>query len=128
MDDFDYIGMVGVEKSNNQKLRTANTYNMPLIDKARLDDSGMPALFAVDYVPSKLIGFEQVLTSNDASATVHFFIDDYRFERVWTNPARYAELLGRFDACFTPDFSLYTDMPLPLQQWNIYRSRLIGAY
>ena len=27
---------------------------------------------------------------------------------------------------FTPDFSLYRDMPLAMKIWNIYRSRLIG--
>lgn len=26
----------------------------------------------------------------------------------------------------TPDFSLYTDMPIAMQVWNVYRSRLIG--
>lgn len=26
----------------------------------------------------------------------------------------------------TPDFSLYLDMPLPMQRWNVYRSRALG--
>ena len=28
----------------------------------------------------------------------------------------------------SPDFSLYTDMTMPTKIWNVYRSRLIGAY
>lgn len=33
---------------------------------------------------------------------------------------------GMFDCVLTPDFSLYLDMPLAMQIWNVYRSRLIG--
>lgn len=30
-------------------------------------------------------------------------------------------------ACvLTPDFSLYIDMPVAMQVWNVYRSRLVG--
>lgn len=57
---------------------------------------------------------------------IHFFIDDYQFERIWKTPFSYIEMLRKFDCVLTPDFSLYTDMPLALQVWNVYRSRLIG--
>ena len=42
---------------------------------------------------------------------IHFFVDDYLFERVWNDPARYALLLSDFRAVMTPDFSLFTDYP-----------------
>lgn len=45
---------------------------------------------------------------------VHFFIDDYQFNRVWTPPDVYVEMLGRFQAVCTPDFSTYTDFPKAL--------------
>lgn len=57
-----------------------------------------------------------------------FFIDDYQFERLWNNPDKYLSLLQRFDCVLTPDFSLYMDMPLPMQQWNEYRRRALGNY
>ena len=31
-----------------------------------------------------------------------------------------------YECVFTPDFSLYMDMPMAMKIWNIYRSRLIG--
>ena len=59
---------------------------------------------------------------------VHFFIDDYLFERAWNDPARYALLLKDFQAVMTPDFSLFTDYPKSVQIYNHYRKHLLGAY
>ena len=57
---------------------------------------------------------------------MHFFLDDYQFERIWRQSERNIERLKNFDCVFTPDFSLYLDMPLAMKIWNVYRSRLIG--
>ena len=59
---------------------------------------------------------------------MHFFLDDYQFTRVWTEPDRYIPMLQRFKYVLTPDFSLYTDFPKPLQIYNHYRKHWIGAY
>lgn len=61
-------------------------------------------------------------------AAVHFFLDDYRFETVWARPERALEHLAKYRILLTPDFSLYADWPLVMQQWNIYRSRWCGRY
>ncbi len=58
----------------------------------------------------------------------HFFIDDYQFERVWARLAAYVDVLRGFDCAVTPDFSLYMDMPDPMQRWNRYRSQALGRY
>jgi hypothetical protein len=58
----------------------------------------------------------------------HFFLDDYRFERVWNRPSVYVPRLRQFPVVLTPDFSLYTDWPLSVNLWNIYRSRWLGRY
>lgn len=49
-----------------------------------------------------------------------------QFERIWQRPDFYIEKLLEFDSALAPDFSLYLDMPIAMQVWNIYRSRLIG--
>ncbi len=61
-------------------------------------------------------------------AAVHFFLDDYRFETVWARPERALEHLRKYRMLLTPDFSLYADWPLVMQQWNVYRSRWCGRY
>ena len=88
----------------------------------------MPTLEVADIAPERFIGFNEVKTfrRNRQSAGVHFFLDDYQFERVWTNPQRYISLLSEFAAVCSPDFSLYADMPVAMQIWNTYRSRAVG--
>ena len=55
------------------------------------------------------IGFNCAATDRKrAGHGVHFFMDDYIFERTWHDPRRYALLLSEFKAVMTPDFSLYT--------------------
>lgn len=59
---------------------------------------------------------------------VHFFLDDYQFNRVWTQPDTYVNMLRRFQAVMTPDFSTYTDFPKIIQIYNHYRKHWLGAY
>ena len=88
----------------------------------------MPIILPTDHTPKKLIAFNSVKTAKDTDFCVHFFIDDYQFERLWRQPERYINRLRQFDSVLTPDFSLYTDMSIATQIWNVYRSRLIGQF
>ncbi len=54
---------------------------------------------------------------------LHFFTDDYRFEPIWKEPARYKLAMQRAACVLSPDFSLFADMPRALQIWQTYRSR-----
>lgn len=65
---------------------------------------------------------------NRSAHGIHFFVDDYLFERVWKDPARYALLLSEFRAVMTPDFSLFTDYPFPVQLYNHWRKHMLSAY
>ena len=78
------------------------------------------------FIPPRLIDFSQALTSKDFESGIHFYIDDIRFERFWRSPQRYLPILKKFSCVFSPDFSLYRDMPLAMKIWNVYRSRLLG--
>nr|WP_281421165.1 DUF4417 domain-containing protein [Gordonibacter massiliensis (ex Traore et al. 2017)] len=88
----------------------------------------MPIMKGCMARPKKLLGFNYAKTAKDCACAVHFFIDDYQFERVWNSPEKYLELLKRFDCVLTPDFSCYMDMPLPMQRWNEYRRRALGNW
>lgn len=113
----------------NERFRTFTALNFQLYDPS--NTSGyfqFPKLEPTDWIPEDLIGFNYVLNKPDYTKGVHFFLDDYQFERVWNNPDRYIDKLEKFDCVLTPDFSLYTDMPFAMQIWNVYRSRLIGSY
>lgn len=118
-DDDGYYG--------DERERTYEKVNLSDFDPYRADGKwDIPHLKATRHVPKDLISFNYVLNTDAFDKGVHFYIDDYQFERLWTNPHQYIDRLRKFDCCLTPDFSMYLDMPLAMQVWNVYRSRLIG--
>ena len=96
------------------------------------NEYGLPDLAPVprSAVPDWLVPYRQRLRSGAglAAGAVHFFLDDYRFETVWSRPRKALQYHAHFQTLLTPDFSLYRDWPLALQLWNIYRSRWCGAF
>lgn len=91
---------------------------------------GIPDLPVADFVPSKLLAYSDkgATAHHDPSAAVHFFLDDYRFETMWTKPQRGLSRVMRVGAALTPDFSLWRDMPLALQLFQVYRARWVGLW
>ena len=113
--------------TEHHRLTTDRAYNLHFNDIERtVGYYQIPIIKNDDYIPKKLIGFNYAMTSKDKDTGIHFYIDDYQFERIWTSPERYAEILSDYDCMVTPDFSLYLDMPRAMKIWNVYRARLIG--
>jgi len=109
--------------------RTIKKYNLDLFDHTKVTGYfEIPYLEPVDYIPKKLMGFNYAMSSKAVDVGIHFFLDDYQFERVWSRPQNYTEILKRFDCVLTLDFSLYTDMSVAQMIYNVYRSRLVGQY
>ncbi|MDR3360864.1 MAG: DUF4417 domain-containing protein [Bifidobacteriaceae bacterium] len=94
-------------------------FDMPIIRRQplALDDLG-------------LIRFSSVVRdeTEDLDATVHFFEPDERFDEVWKNPDAYLDELGQYRQVMSPDFSLFTTMPIAEQFLNTFRSRWCGWY
>ena len=113
----------------NERERTNEAYNLELFDSEKCDGKyQMPIIENDNYIPKDLIGFNYAKTSEIKDVGIHFYLDDYQFERIWNNPSEYIEILGEYKCILSPDFSLYMDMPLSMKIWNVYRSRLIGQY
>ena len=111
----------------DERERTNSAYNLADYDPERVTGFyDIPVLEPCYYVPEDLIGFNYVLTTKRRDAGVHFFIDDYQFERIWNAPYTYIDKLAEFPCVLTPDFSLYLDMPMAMKVWNVYRSRQVG--
>lgn len=128
LDIPDLKGLEDDEDKENERIRTANAYNLLAFDAERAAGFyQMPMLQACKGIPKKLIGFNYVMSIEPQKGMgVHFYIDDYQFERVWNDPETNIDKLLNFDFCLTPDFSLYMDMPMAMKVWNVYRSRLVG--
>jgi len=87
---------------------------------------GIPFLGAGKFVETEFLPFNVVTKS--AGFGVHCFVYDYYLERIWKRPEVYVKYLREAEIFFTPDFSLYTDIPIVLQMFNVYRSRWVGRY
>lgn len=111
----------------NERVRTGDAYNLFDIDLKRTAGKwNMPIIKATSHVPEDLVSFNYVLSTDQYNKGVHFYIDDYQFERIWNRPHEYIAKLMPYDCVLTPDFSLYLEMPLAMQMWNVYRSKAIG--
>lgn len=111
--------------------RVSNILNL---DRAQFPGVGafdIPMLRPVYDLPpiKEWIGFNYVLSdTNPEGKAVHFFVDDYQFERVWAAPERYLDRLKRYVCIATPDFSPYGDTPLVCQMFNHYRKLWVGRW
>lgn len=93
-------------------------YNVPYINPVNIDVSDTP-----------MISFNYAMTEKHPENKIcHFFVDDYQFERIWYRPDTYVELLKKFKAVISPDFSIYTDFPDAVRIFNHYRTQWLGAY
>lgn len=89
----------------------------------------IPEIYPEIFLPCEFVGFNYAKGAKDRKEKgVHFFVDDYQFDRVWRDWKRYGDMLSEFGAVMTPDFSTYTDYPKALQIYNHYRKHFIGAY
>ncbi|MBO5283659.1 MAG: DUF4417 domain-containing protein [Lachnospiraceae bacterium] len=91
---------------------------------------GIPQIYPATYEGNcEFIPFNYAKSCKDReNKGVHFFIDDYQFNRLWTNIDCYVDMLSQFQYVMTPDFSTYTDFPRAIQIYNHYRKHWVGAY
>lgn len=114
----------------DERQRTNDAYNLGIAHRTEFTDNfwQMPIIFCDEVIPSDLIGFNYAKSSENKNTGIHFYVDDYQFERVWNFPEKYIDILRDYECILSPDFSLYMDMPMPMKIWNVYRSRQIGAF
>lgn len=118
-----------MRKINSQRKGCKDVFNSFLVSMTTY--SGIfefPHIHPCYEIPNKLIAFSKAISCKDYNQWVHFFEDDYLFERIWRNPKRYYHILRKYEGVILPDFSVYRDMPFVMQLWNIYRSRAIGSW
>lgn len=97
-------------------------FKIPIIPKGDFSDD--------DFRDLLLIGFDRtnLENNNHLDRMVHFFLYDYKFERVWKNPDNDIERLKRYRAVLSPDFSMYQEMNPTMQLYNTFRNRWCGAH
>jgi len=98
-----------------KNLPLSENYNFPIITKQEIDLS------------KSIIPFNYAKSAKHYDKGVHFFIDDYQFERFWRAPKKYITMLAKFAFICTPDFSLYIDYPKAYQIANHFKKQALGA-
>ena len=118
------------------RIHTVNdTLKEFLIEGAEFDDEyGIPILPPINTIPEDTIDFDNSFSrkiKDCKKLNVNFYIDDYRFERLWTNPDRYIDHLRCFHSMIQPDFSISTGengLPFALNLYNKYRNHALAWY
>lgn len=95
------------------RMNFTGKYDMPVIKKQAIELS------------SNTVSFNN--RTQKKCVALHFFIDDYQFDRIWNNPERYIDMFLQYDYICSPDYSLFTDFPKTLQIYNTYKKQFLGA-
>lgn len=89
----------------------------------------IPEITGEEYEPCEFEAFDKInVCEHPENTCVHFFRDDYVFERVWRRPDYYFDKLKAFKAVMSPDFSMYTDWPIALQIFSHYKKHYLAAF
>lgn len=116
-------------KINNTRSGCNDVFRAFLVKNATYSgEQEIPCLKKETAIPNSLILFSKAISSKSFDSWVCFYEDDVNFERIWNNPRKYLPILKRFAGVVSPDFSLYRDMPLVMQEWNVYRNRAIAHW
>ena len=97
-------------------------YSIPVIPKFEANSG--------DFDDLLLLGFDRTSLADNKylDRMAHFFLYDYKFEKVWNKPDEAIKRLSRYRAVLSPDFSMYVEMAPIVQLYNVFRNRWCGAY
>lgn len=79
---YKYKCVTGYENTTRAFFVGEGEYDIPIIEPTKITENNF-------------IGFNEVLSSKQNNYGVHFFLDDYQFQRLWNTPDKYIEMLKR---------------------------------
>lgn len=82
----------------------------------------------VGEIPIGVLPFNECMSSTETNKTVHFYIDDRLFLRVFRHPENYVTVLSRFPSVIAPDFSIRVGMTKMEIAYSIAVSRTVADY
>ena len=106
----------------SNKFEGEGTFQIPVVPKSEFTEE--------DFRDLLLIGFDRARPDDEKNRDrmVHFFLYDYKFERVWKDAEKDIDRLKNYRAVLSPDFSMYQEMNPTMQLFNTFRNRWCGAY
>lgn len=130
LDSSSLINNIQKPENNSHVYRKKHCNNLDLcLSMKEFGKYEMPKLNPYSgVIPDDIIPFSAAMAGSDYNCGVHFYIDDYQFERIWNSPERYVDKLAKYKCVIGPDFSQYADMSYPMRMWNCYRNRVISSF
>ncbi|MBD5303694.1 MAG: DUF4417 domain-containing protein [Bacteroides sp.] len=122
------------DKKLRRKQKSIQRYqNLHLLNGLRCSDEyGLPILDPIREIPDlRYVSFadRHKYQGSESLYAVHFFIDDYKFENLLNRKFDKTTFeLCRFGAVFTPDFSVYSDIPTEFKKTIIFKRQMYAAY
>lgn len=119
--------MAKIEKNRKS---CKDIYKSYLVEEAFYDGKyEIPIIEGINDVnPKNLILYSDRNLNPNKGDWICFYEDDYKINSLWNSPKKYINIFSKYGGVITPDYSLYRDMPLSMQIWNIYRSRALGYW
>jgi hypothetical protein len=104
-------------------------------DRAKGITNEYPIVEGVKSIPETLVLFgtesKNENLKNSELKSIHFFQHDYLFEptiRSEKKATKKIEIFKKYQSIILPDCSIYTNLPLPVQQYQTYKSRAFGVF
>lgn len=92
----------------------------------------IPIVHGTSKIPGSLVRFTDCQKEcNPENKAVHFYQFDENFEPCLSSEAKLTkklEILRKYQSVILPDFSVYKDMPLAQQIFQVYKSRAVGNF
>jgi len=99
---------------------TVGRWGIPVVRRQPLVDGEIDLISCADARPHNVPA--------NTSRGLHFFVDDPRFEVVYTQPELTFPKYGQYRFMLTPDYSVYADMKPWQQLQSVAKSRWCGAF
>jgi hypothetical protein len=116
-------------RSHSLMTELLNKRHVPDALFATDNDLGIPLLDAslqADYCHLPVMPWGAVKRNQVMPGTWHFYVDDYRFEALWSDPS--PVLNSRCRAAVEPNFTTSEQMPFAVGWYQIYRKRWIARW
>ena len=119
--------MAKIEKNRKS---CKDVYKSFLVEDTYYDgDYEIPVIRESNNVnPKNLVLYSNRNKNLNKEDWIYFYEDDYKINSFWNNPRKYLNILSKYGGVIIPDYSLYRDMPLSMQIWNVFRSRALGYF
>lgn len=108
-------------------------FNLKYFHANRATKWGFPTVRAVhkedlpeDFLDFNNMPYYEKHIDNVFDYGIRFYQDDSKEDKIWNNPQQWAERISRYRCAVCPDFSTYLEMPMIVQQFNVFKCLLMA--